>query len=108
MDDQEVPVFVPAAHDADVFIVWVKYQVAGKGLIPGDGVAVGVLGVCPSAVAYDVFAARHIVKYPVHEPAAIQPVGAVGACGGAAHRRHLPECAPAGVPADDQGFYSDR
>ena len=57
MNDQQVSVFIPAAHDADVFILRIKYQVAGKGLIPGNIGAVGVLHTRPASVTDDVLPA---------------------------------------------------
>ena len=36
VDDQQIAVFVPAAHNADMSIFWIEYQIAGLGLLPGD------------------------------------------------------------------------
>ena len=108
VDDQQIAVFVPAAYNANMGVLWIKHQITRLGLLPGDGGTVGVLGVCPSAMADDVFAAGDIVKHPIDKSAAIQPVGAVGARGGVACGGDFPERTPAGVPADHQGFYSDR
>lgn len=66
MDNQEVPVLVPAAHDPNVYVVRVKHQVPGQGFRPGDGGTVGVLGVGASAVADDVLPTRGVIEYPVH------------------------------------------
>ena len=65
MNDQEVPVLVPAAHDPNVYVVWVKHQITGQGFLPGDGGAVGVLGMGTTAVADDVLAARGVVENPI-------------------------------------------
>ena len=108
VDDQQISPLVPSAHNANVGVLRVKHQVAGQGLVPGDGCAVGVLGVGAPAMADDVLAAGDVVEYPVHKAGAVHPVGPVGAGGGAARRRHLTECAPGVIPADGQGFYSDR
>lgn len=78
------PALVPAADDPDVFIFRIKYQVPRLGLVPGDGVAVGVLGMGSSAMADHIFPGGYIVKYPVHISRAIQAVGPVGAGGGTA------------------------
>lgn len=108
VDDQQVSALVPAAHDTHMGVLRVKHQITGQGLLPGDGGAVGVLGVGAPAVADDVLAAGYVVKYPVHKAGAVHPVGPVGAGGGAARRCHLAERAPTVVPAYGQGFYSDR
>ena len=108
VDNQQIAVFVSAAHDANMRVLWIKHQITRLGLLPGDGGTVSVLGACPSAMADDVFAAGDIVKHPIDKSAAIQPVGPVGAGGGVACGGDFPECAPAGVPADHQGFNSDR
>ena len=108
VDDQQIAVFVPAAYNANMGVLWIKHQITRLGLLPGDGGTVGVLGVCPSAMADDVFAAGDIIKHPIDKSAAIQPVGAVGAGGGVACGGGFPERAPAGVPAENQGFNSDR
>lgn len=64
---EQASVLVPAAHDADVGISWIEHQIAGDGLIPGDGGAVSVLRVRAPAVAYDVAASGHVVKDPIHK-----------------------------------------
>ena len=58
----------------------------------------------PSAVAYDVAAAGHIVKGPVHKAGTVHTVGPVGPRGGAASGPNLLDGPPAGVPAKDQGL----
>ena len=67
MDDQEVSTLVPASHDPNVYVIRVKHQITGQGLLPGDGVAVGVLGGGPAAVADDVLPAADVVEYPVYK-----------------------------------------
>lgn len=103
MDDQEVPALIPAAHDPNVYVVRVKHQITGQGFLPGDAGAVSVLGVGATAVADDV-STRGVIKYPVHISAAVQPVGAIGAGGGAARCCDLPKCTPAVIPTQHQGF----
>ena len=76
VDDLEIAGLVTAADDADVGILRVKNQVAGQGLLPGDGGTIGVLGVGSAAVADVVCAARGVV---IHEAGAVQTVGA-GRC----------------------------
>ena len=39
---------IPAAYDAHMGVLWVKYQIAGQRLVPRDGGAVGVLRGGPS------------------------------------------------------------
>ena len=57
-----------------------------------------------AAVAYDVLSIRDIVKYPIDKSAAVQSIGSICVGGGVAVRPYLGELAPAGVPADHQGF----
>ena len=104
MDDLDIAVLVPAAHDTNMGVLRVEYQIAGLGLGPGNGRAVAMLHPGPSAVAYDVAAAGHIVKYPVHKTGTIHAVGPVGPRGGAASGPNLLDGPPAGVPAKDQGL----
>ena len=67
VDDQQIAVFIPAAYDSYMGVLWVKYQVAGLDLIPLERVAVGVLGVGPTAVADDIFTVADIIESPVHK-----------------------------------------
>lgn len=78
VDDLDIAALVPAAYNAHMGVRPVEYQIAGLGLGPGDRCAIAVLHPSPSAVAYDVTAAGHIEKYPVHETRTIHPIGPVG------------------------------
>lgn len=108
VQNQNTAALVPAAHNSNMGILRVKDQISNLCVRPGDIGAVTVLGHSSSSVADDVFAAGDIIKHPIDKSAAIQPVGAVGAGGGVACGGDFPERAPAGVPADHQGFNSDR
>ena len=66
-----------------------------------------MLGESASTVADDVLSTCGVIEYPVHIPAAVHPVGPVGAGGGATCRRDLTECAPAVIPAKYQGFSNE-
>ena len=68
VDDEQIAALIPAAYDAHVGVLWVKYQIAGHRLIPRNGGTVTVLCRCPSPVADDVLAARGVVEYPVDIP----------------------------------------
>ena len=85
-----------------MLVTGIEYQITWLGLIPRDGGTVGVLHVSSAAVAYDVLSISDIIKYPIDESTAIGAGGGV-ACGG-----DFPERTPAVIPADGQGFYSDR
>ena len=37
VNDQQIAVFIPAAHNANMGVLWIKHQIAGLGLLPGDG-----------------------------------------------------------------------
>ena len=89
-------------------IIRVEHQVTGLCVRPRNIGAIAVLHGGSTAVADDIAAARLIEENPIHKAAAIQSVGAVGPRGGAACRSDLPQLAPAGVPANYEGFYSDR
>lgn len=104
VDNLEVARLVAAADDADVGILRVENQVAGQGLLPGDGGAIGVLGVGSAAVADVVCAARGVVEHPIHKAGAVQAVGPVGAGGGAALGCDLGDGAPAWIPAQAQAL----
>ena len=65
MNDDKVSVFIPAADNADVGILRVKYKVARQGIVPRDGGAVVVLGCRAPAVADDVLAAAGVVENPI-------------------------------------------
>lgn len=108
VDDQQIAVFIPAAHNADMSIFWIEYQIAGLGLLPGDRGTVGVLHTSTTAMADNIFAVADIIESPVNKTGTVQPIGPIGAGCGVAVRPHLGELPPAGVPAENQGFYSDR
>lgn len=67
VDDEQIAVFISASHNANMGVPWIEYQITRLGLLPGDGGAIGVLGVGPSAVADDIFAAGDVVENPVHK-----------------------------------------
>lgn len=50
VDNADILGISPSAHNANVGISWIENQVAGLGLIPGDGGAVGALRMSASAV----------------------------------------------------------
>ena len=104
MDDQQIAVFIPAADDADMFIIVIKHQIAGNGLIPGDAGAIGVLAGCSAAMADDIASVRGIVEHPIDKAGAVQAVGTVGAGGGAALRRDLHGGSPSGIPSQRKGL----
>ena len=108
VDNQQIAVFVPAAHNTDMSIFWIEYQIAGLGLLPGDRGTVGVLHTSTTAMADNIFAVADIIESPVNKTGTVQSIGAVCAGGGTAVRPYLGELAPAGVPANHQGFHSDR
>ena len=108
VDDQQIAVFVPAAHNTNMSIFWIKYQIAGLSLLPGDSSTVSVLHMSAPTMADDIFAVADIIESPVHKTGTVQPIGPIGAGCGVAVRPHLGELPPAGVPAENQGFYSDR
>lgn len=81
MDNQQIAVFVPAANNADMRILWVKGQIAGLRLTPGNICAVGMLGIGSAAVANDIGSAGGVIKYPVHEAGTVQPIRPVGSRG---------------------------
>ena len=37
VDDQQIAVFVPAAYNANMGVLWIKHQITRLGLLPGDG-----------------------------------------------------------------------
>lgn len=108
MDHQQLPGFVSSADDANMRIVRVKYQVTGPGVLPAYIGAIAVLHGGPAAMSDDIASACGIVKGPIDKARAVQPVGPVGAGGGAARRRDLPQLSPAGVPAENKALDSDR
>ena len=106
--NQQLAVLPPGHHDSHMGIVRIEGQVSRLGLCLRNGRTVGVLGSSPAAPAQDVFAAGDVVKYPVHHAGAVQAIGPVGTSSGISSRPYLGKLAPAGVPAEHQGFYSDR
>ena len=99
MDNEQLSVLIPAAHNTHVLVAWVEDQIPREGLIPGDFRTVIVLHGGSTPVAYDVLAACHIVEYPIDESTAIHPVGPVGPGSGAAGRSDLLNGSPALIPA---------
>ena len=108
MDHQQAAVLGSAADDTYMGIIRVKYQITGLCVRPRNIGTIGVLHGGSAAVADDVAAACGIVKNPIDKSTAIQAVGPIGAGGGAACRRDLPQLAPAGIPAEDKTLDSDR
>ena len=108
VDHQQLSGFVPSTDDANMRIVRVKYQVTGPGVLPAYISTIAVLHGGPATMSDDIFTTGDIVKHPIDKSRAVQPVGPVGAGGGTARRRDLPQLSPAGVPAQHQGFHSDR
>lgn len=66
VDDEQIAALIPAAYDAHMGVLWVKYQIAGQRLVPRDGGAVGVLRGGPSPVTDDILAACGIIEYPIN------------------------------------------
>ena len=99
VDNEQLSVLIPAAHNTHVLVAWVEDQIPREGLIPGDFRTVIVLHGGSTPVAYDVLAACHIVEYPIDESTAIHPVGPVGSGGGATCRSDLLNGSPALIPA---------
>ena len=108
VDDKQVSVFISAPYDPHMLIARIEHQITRLSLIPRDRSAIGVLGMGTASVAYDIFPIGDIVKHPIHESTAIEPIRKISPGGGAAVRPYLSELAPAGVPADHQGLHSDR
>lgn len=52
VDNQQIPVFVSTSHNANVFILRIKYQIAGLGFAPGNVGTIGMLGIGAAAVAW--------------------------------------------------------
>ena len=108
MDDEEIAVFVSAAHNAHMGVPGIKHQIPRQGRAPGHGGAVGMLAVGAAAPAQMAAPAACVVEYPIDESRAIQPEGPVGAGAGAAGGRHLHGGPPAGIPAQGEALDSDR
>lgn len=55
VEDEQLPVLVPATHNTHVGVLQAKDQVAGQDLVPGDRIAVTMLGGGSAAVANNIF-----------------------------------------------------
>ena len=62
MDNQQIAIVIPVAHDAYVFILRVKHQISRLGLVPRDVGTVGVLGMGAPAVTNYILAAGGVVR----------------------------------------------
>lgn len=102
VDDLDIAALVPAAHNANMGVLRVEYQIAGLGLGPRDRRTIAVLHPGPSAMANHVAPARHIVKYPIHKAGTVHAIGPVGSRGGTASGPNLLDGPPAGIPAKHQ------
>ncbi len=61
VDNEQLSVPIPAAHDTHMLVAWVEDQIPREGLVPGDLRTVIVLHGGPTPVAYDVLPACHAV-----------------------------------------------
>ena len=61
VDNEQLSVLIPAAHDTHVLVAWVEDQIPREGLVPGDLRTVIVLHGGSAPVAYDVLPACHAV-----------------------------------------------
>ena len=55
VDNEQLPVLVPASHNAHMRILRVKYQVAGLSILPGNRPTVTGLGGGSAAIANHIF-----------------------------------------------------
>ena len=67
MHDLNVSVLVPACHNADVFIIRIKGEVADLCVLPADWRTVAMLHSRTAAVADNIAAVCCVVKGPIHE-----------------------------------------
>ena len=108
VDNQDIAVLVPAAHDANVGVLRVEYQIARLGLGPCNRCTVGVLGAGTPAVAYGVGPIGDVVKYPVYKTGTVEAIGKICSAGGAASRPNLLDRPPAAVPANYPAFAAPK
>ena len=108
VDDHDIAAAVKAADNTDMAVAWIEDKVSRLGVTPSNRRTVAVLRSGPSAMPNDVLSAGLVVEYPIDKSTAIHPVGPVGAGGGAARRRDLPQLSPSGVPAENKALDSDR
>lgn len=106
--DPHLSRLVKAANDSYVRVAGIKCEIAGARLRPRNCRTIAVLRGRPAAVSDDIRAVRDIVKHPVDEARAVQPVGADRPRGAVALRRDGVRRAPARVPAKAKAFDSDR
>lgn len=66
MHDLNAAVLVPACHNADVFIIRIKGEVADLCVLPADWRTVAMLHSCTPAVADNIAAVCCVVKSPVY------------------------------------------
>lgn len=102
MNDQHITALIKPTDDAHMGILWVKNEVAGDGLAPGNIGAVAMLHPCAASMSNHISAIADIVENPVHEAGAIQAVGPYRAAAGTAGGGDLPGRSPAGIPAEDE------
>ena len=100
VDNQKISVRVIAAHNSDMAVIGVEYQITRLGFAPRDVRAIAVLRGCAAASAGEVFAACRVIECPVHKAAAIQAqrthrAGHAAACGCDLRRR-----TPTVIPSD--------
>lgn len=67
MHDLNAAVLVPARHNADVFIIRIKGEVADLCVLPADWRTVAMLHSRPAAMADDIAAVRLIEENPIHK-----------------------------------------
>ena len=78
VDNQQIAIVIPVAHDAYVFILRVKHQISRLGLVPRDVGTVGVLGMGAPAVTNYILAPGGVVKGPIKHAGTVQAEGPVG------------------------------
>ena len=108
MDNQDIAALIPAAHNANVGVLRVEYQVARLGLGPCNRCTVGVLGAGTPAVAYGVGPIGDVVKYPVYKTGTVEAIGKICSAGGVASRPNLLDRPPAAVPANYPAFAAPK
>ena len=99
VDHKQVAVRVPAAYNADVGVIRVKYEIAGKRFTPGDFRAIAVLHMRAAAVSDYIRSICGVIKHPVYETGAVQTIRAVSSGRRASLRRHFSKLPPPGIPA---------
>ena len=77
MDNQQIPGHIPQAHNADMTVIRVKYQIPRLCFAPTDLFAVSVLCGSSTTVAQYVLATGCVEKYPIGKTGTVKAKGAV-------------------------------